>query len=90
MQRRFYDLGRINYWGQPSKIDWGFDDKKVLSQEQLVQLAPASSVNGKGRRKRESVLRNATACGSTDSMMHGADFTQEAMAERALPQVPPS
>jgi anaerobic magnesium-protoporphyrin IX monomethyl ester cyclase len=37
--RRFYDLGRINYWGQPTKIDFGFDESKVLSQGELAQLA---------------------------------------------------
>lgn len=37
--RRFYDLGRINYWGQPTRIDFGFDESKVLSQGELAQLA---------------------------------------------------
>jgi anaerobic magnesium-protoporphyrin IX monomethyl ester cyclase len=38
MERRFYDLGRINFWGQSSKIDWGFDDSKVFEKEELVQI----------------------------------------------------
>ncbi|MCU0620804.1 MAG: magnesium-protoporphyrin IX monomethyl ester anaerobic oxidative cyclase, partial [Gemmatimonadales bacterium] len=33
MERRFYDLGRINFWGQ-SKVDWGFDQDKVYQGEQ--------------------------------------------------------
>lgn len=37
--RRFYDLGRINYWGQPSRIDFGFDASKVLSSDELVKLS---------------------------------------------------
>lgn len=39
MERRFYDLGRINYWGQSAKIDWGFDEGKVVSKEELVRLS---------------------------------------------------
>ncbi|MCA9737111.1 MAG: magnesium-protoporphyrin IX monomethyl ester anaerobic oxidative cyclase [Gemmatimonadota bacterium] len=38
MERRFYDLGRINFYGQKD-IDWKFDPDKVLSQEQLVQIS---------------------------------------------------
>jgi anaerobic magnesium-protoporphyrin IX monomethyl ester cyclase len=37
MERRFYDLGRINYWGQGS-VDWKFDDSKITSKEELVRL----------------------------------------------------
>jgi anaerobic magnesium-protoporphyrin IX monomethyl ester cyclase len=38
MERRFYDLGRINFWGQNTKIDWGFDESKVFDKEELVQI----------------------------------------------------
>lgn len=37
MERRFYDLGRINYWGQGS-VDWKFDVSKVTSKQELVRL----------------------------------------------------
>ena len=37
MERRFYDLGRINYWGQ-SSVDFGFDESKVTSKEELVRM----------------------------------------------------
>lgn len=37
MERRFYDLGRINYWGQ-SNVDFGFDETKVTSKEELVRM----------------------------------------------------
>jgi anaerobic magnesium-protoporphyrin IX monomethyl ester cyclase len=52
MERRFYDLGRINYWGQ-SKVDWGFDESKVMSKEDLVRLSqPQEIQHVAGRRKR--------------------------------------
>ena len=37
MERRFYDLGRINYWGQ-STVDWKFDEGKTTSKQELVRL----------------------------------------------------
>jgi anaerobic magnesium-protoporphyrin IX monomethyl ester cyclase len=37
VERRFYDLGRINYWGQ-SNVDFGFDESKVTSKEELVRM----------------------------------------------------
>jgi hypothetical protein len=37
VERRFYDLGRINYWGQ-GKVDFGFDESKVTSKEELVRM----------------------------------------------------
>ena len=37
MERRFYDLGRINYWGA-GKADWQFDESKITSKEELVRL----------------------------------------------------
>jgi len=36
-ERRFYDLGRINYWGQKN-VDFKFDESRVLSEDELVQL----------------------------------------------------
>jgi anaerobic magnesium-protoporphyrin IX monomethyl ester cyclase len=37
VERRFYDLGRINYWGQ-GKVDFGFDESKITSKEELVRM----------------------------------------------------
>ncbi len=43
LKRRFYDLGRLNYWGQ-TKVDWGFDESRQMTaeqQEHLVQMSHA-------------------------------------------------
>lgn len=37
VERRFYDLGRINYWGM-GKADFGFDESKITSKEELVRM----------------------------------------------------
>ena len=36
-ERKFYDLGRINYWGQ-STVDFQFDESKTTSKQELVRL----------------------------------------------------
>ena len=39
VERRFYDLGRINYWGA-GKVDWQFDESRITtSKEELVRLS---------------------------------------------------
>ena len=37
VERRFYDLGRISYWGQ-GDVDFQFDPSKVTSKEELVRM----------------------------------------------------
>lgn len=37
VERRFYDLGRINYWGAGT-ADWQFDESKVTSKDELVRM----------------------------------------------------
>jgi anaerobic magnesium-protoporphyrin IX monomethyl ester cyclase len=37
VERKFYDLGRINYWGQ-SSVDFQFDETKITSKQELVRL----------------------------------------------------
>ncbi|MDX2193571.1 MAG: magnesium-protoporphyrin IX monomethyl ester anaerobic oxidative cyclase [Gemmatimonadales bacterium] len=73
VSRRFYDLGRINFWGQSSKVDFDFDESKVLSPEQLVQIAAAKPKDA-GQRRRVSSGEFAmagAACGGGNAA--GAD-----------------
>ncbi|MEO1170642.1 MAG: magnesium-protoporphyrin IX monomethyl ester anaerobic oxidative cyclase [Myxococcota bacterium] len=66
-ERRFYDLGRIGYRGQ-KEIDFKFDQERVLSQEELVQLNVA-------RPSVASSYQTGTACGggpSTDKDFDGS------------------
>jgi len=63
MERRFYDLGRINFWGQKSEIDWGFDEGKVFQGEQLVQMNEIQKVrrDDEFHPKKRSVNHRPTA-----------------------------
>ncbi len=72
-ERRFYDLGRINFWGQKSEIDWGFDETKVHDRTQLPVLDEIQKVftNDEFHPKRRSVNKRPTArevraCGGPD------------------------
>ncbi|MCU0646444.1 MAG: radical SAM protein, partial [Gemmatimonadaceae bacterium] len=92
MERRFYDLGRINYWGQSGEIDWGFDPDRVLSEQQMVQLARAKAerpkeiqrVHGKRARPSQRDLHElsphgvAMACGTTETRS-ADEFDQPAL-----------
>jgi anaerobic magnesium-protoporphyrin IX monomethyl ester cyclase len=62
MERRFYDLGRINFWGQ-SKVDWGFREDKVFQGEELVQIHEIQKVrrDDEFHPKKRSVNHRPTA-----------------------------
>ena len=47
-ERRFYDLGRINYRGQRGDIDFKFDENRVVQAEQLVQISGRGAGSGDG------------------------------------------
>ena len=36
--KRFYDLGRVSFHGLSTQIDLGFDDSKVLTTDQIIEL----------------------------------------------------
>ncbi len=54
-ERRFYDLGRIGYYGQ-KQVDFKFDEKRILSDDELVQL-------GERRKEVGSTYHKVAACG---------------------------
>ena len=54
-ERRFYDLGRIGYYGQ-SNVDFKFDPSRVLTEGELVQIGAARTEVG-------STYHKVAACG---------------------------
>ncbi len=63
MERKFYDLGRINFWGRKSEIDWGFDESKVHAKAALPELDEIQKVftGDAFHPKKRSVNRRPTA-----------------------------
>jgi anaerobic magnesium-protoporphyrin IX monomethyl ester cyclase len=95
MERRFYDLGRINYWGQ-KKVDWGFDESKVLSKDELVRMRNADRpreiqrVHGNGAAVAAGAGAGAGGNGkarrpSTKDMWGVPDSMQSTAGKRAIP-----
>jgi anaerobic magnesium-protoporphyrin IX monomethyl ester cyclase len=66
VQRKFYDLGRVNYWGPQSvgKVDFQFDTSRKLSAEQIVAFQSVP----KGRRS----LRGADAAAAAGACIGAA------------------
>ena len=66
-QRKFYDLGRVNYWGPQSKkgVDFGFDRTR--------RIAPAQTADWEAAAERAERLRSASmaanACGGGDQQL---------------------
>jgi anaerobic magnesium-protoporphyrin IX monomethyl ester cyclase len=73
MERRFYDLGRIDYRGQKT-VDFKFDARKVLSPEQLAALQAARAP---GDAKSPPTAGSMMACG-------GHQTNEAAVKERAV------
>ena len=83
-ERRFYDLGRINYWGQAGKIDWGFDPEKVTPREELVTLGrPREIQRVHGRRE---ATRPGPEGGGTATIAPACGGGNDAPAEYVEPE----
>ena len=78
VQRKFYDLGRVNYWGPQSKgkVDFGFDTSRTLNAEQITELR----INGpRQRRKSKKTQEPVMACGAPKDLHYSED--SETLAE---------
>ncbi len=65
LERRFYDLGRINYWGA-GKADWQFDESRITSKEELVRLSSKREiqhVHGQSSRAGEPEVEMVSVAG---------------------------
>jgi anaerobic magnesium-protoporphyrin IX monomethyl ester cyclase len=62
MQRKFYDLGRVNYWGPQSKnVDFGFDASRVAAGERAID--DFEDPHGARQRAKAARREPAMACG---------------------------
>lgn len=60
MERKFYDLGRVNYWGpQSKKVNFGFDETRTLDDGQSSALGEALP---RRRRKGAAATEGVRAC----------------------------
>ncbi|MCB1519082.1 MAG: magnesium-protoporphyrin IX monomethyl ester anaerobic oxidative cyclase [Hyphomicrobiaceae bacterium] len=77
-ERKFYDLGKHNYWGPQSKkkVDFHFDPTRKIATAQLDdwQAAADRASQARQRREGEAVL----ACGGGSAQMAEVDVVREA------------
>jgi len=62
-ERKFYDLGKHNYWGPQSrnKVDFHFDDTRKIAKAQMDDWQAAADRAAQARARREGGF--ASACG---------------------------
>ena len=80
-ERRFYDLGRIGYYGQ-TQVDFKFDESRVLSEDELIQI-------GSKRGDVSSTYHRVAACGGGPEVAAEAPIDRvEKMIEEAQSEIP--
>ncbi len=75
-QRKFYDLGKVNYWGPQSKkgVDFHFDKSRQIAPAQLEDWEAAADRTKKARAARAAIK----ACGGGDQQLPDAAETETA------------
>ena len=71
-ERKFYDLGRVNYWGPQSKrgVDFKFDQKRMIAPAQLADWEAKADRTRKAKERMAAVK----ACGGgTEQMAEDSD-----------------
>jgi len=71
-QRKFYDLGRVNYWGPQSKgsVDFRFDETRRIAPAQMDDWETAAGRAARGRAARSA----AKACGGGEEQLSEAEL----------------
>jgi len=79
MQRKFYDLGRVNYWGPQSagKVDFKFDASRKLSADQIVRFQAVP------RGRKSLRMGDAMGCGGGHARPFDDDAAREVVASGA-------
>ncbi len=70
-QRKFYDLGKVNYWGPQSKkkVNFNFDRTRKIAPAQLDDWEAAADRASRARARRDGTLA-AKACGGGSQQLH--------------------
>ena len=90
-QRKFYDLGKVNYWGPQSKgkLDFHFDETRTIAQAQLDDWSAIHDKKVKLQEARRKIEANETgvplACGGGTEQME--DYAGLPTSTRRPPRV---
>ncbi|NTV63678.1 MAG: magnesium-protoporphyrin IX monomethyl ester anaerobic oxidative cyclase [Oscillochloris sp.] len=95
LQRRFYDLGRVRYWGLLTKFNWDFDESRTALNPS--QIAPDEIEVAKLRQRRDKAISKSaqaskpaevnkpvetvSVCGAPRDLVYDPDAAQETDVE---------
>ncbi len=70
-ERKFYDLGKVGYWGPQSKkkVDFHFDQSRTIAPAQVADW----QANAERSRKAQAGMTDVKACGGGSEQMDDAD-----------------
>jgi anaerobic magnesium-protoporphyrin IX monomethyl ester cyclase len=70
-ERKFYDLGKVGYWGPQSrkKVDFHFDETRTIAVAQMMDW----QANADRSRKAQAEIHDVRACGGGTEQMAEAD-----------------
>jgi anaerobic magnesium-protoporphyrin IX monomethyl ester cyclase len=73
-ERKFYDLGKVNYWGPQSKgqVNFNFDRTRKIAPAQLDDWEAAADRSRKAKAARAAL--EAKACGGGTQQMTEAEM----------------
>jgi anaerobic magnesium-protoporphyrin IX monomethyl ester cyclase len=71
-QRKFYDLGKANYWGPQSKdkVNFNFDRTRTIAKAQMDDWEASADRAARAKARREA--SKAMACGGGDGQLSEA------------------
>ena len=77
-QRKFYDLGKVNYWGPQSRkrVDFRFDRSRHIARAQLDDWESSRERADRKRSQRDSGL-TVKVCGGGDEQLSERDAVRE-------------
>jgi anaerobic magnesium-protoporphyrin IX monomethyl ester cyclase len=70
-ERKFYDLGKVGYWGPQSRksVDFHFDDREVAAPAGMADWKASAENSRKARVREKPPASTVSACGHE----HGVD-----------------
>jgi anaerobic magnesium-protoporphyrin IX monomethyl ester cyclase len=93
VQRTFYDLGRVGYWGPQTRksVDFGFDATRQIAPAQMQDWQTMHARQRKTERKqaiaaqRQAEQASVMACGGSTEQLREPDGDAQSDARRHLP-----
>jgi anaerobic magnesium-protoporphyrin IX monomethyl ester cyclase len=86
-ERKFYDLGKVNYWGPQSKkgVDFQFDRSRVIAPAQMDDWEAAADRSRKVKERQAAIREQGKARAEERAAVMACGGGKQQMAEFAMP-----